>query len=115
MNAASRRQRAAPADYPSRIRWLARLAVLTLALQLGSLGHWSVGPFHAGAAGLETHSAHCHGDTSACGGQPAFTGTYIERPLTVTISTLRIEVEPAAEVAPAGVAPAMPERPPKAA
>jgi hypothetical protein len=115
MNTASRRHRAAPADYPPRIRWLARLAVLTLALQLGSLGHWSVGPFHPGAESLMTHSAHCHGDTSACGGQPAFTGTYIERPLTVTISTLRIEVEPAAEVALSGVALPMPEHPPKSA
>lgn len=60
---------------------MARLAFLTLLFQLSSLGHWSVGPFHPGAGDPDAHIQHCHGDTSACGGQPSFVGTYAERPL----------------------------------
>jgi len=53
----------------------AQLAVLTLVLQFSSLGHWSIGPFHPRAGDLGAHAAHCHGDSSACGGQPSLVGT----------------------------------------
>ncbi len=53
----------------------AQLAILTLVLQFSSLGHWSIGPFHPMAGDLSAHVAHCHGDSSACGGQPSLVGT----------------------------------------
>src|SRR5688572_12086961 len=56
------------------IRWLARIALLSFVLQLSSLGHWSVGPFHVDSMDA-SHSSHCHGDTSSCGGQPTLVGT----------------------------------------
>ncbi|HXH22913.1 MAG TPA: hypothetical protein VNN10_12875 [Dehalococcoidia bacterium] len=105
----------APKTYPAAVRWLARLALLTLALQLASLGHWSVGPFHQDPGALESHAAHCHGDTSACGGQPAFAGTYVERPLTLVISSVQLEVEQEAAASPRSAVLPIPEQPPRRA
>jgi len=101
--------------YPAPIRWMARLALLTLVLQLSSLGHWSFGPYHPGLQSLEKHAAHCHGDTSACGGQPAFVGTYIERPLVVTMPATVLPLTTEWRGAPASVAPPVPDEPPRAA
>jgi hypothetical protein len=104
---------AAVTPHPGYVRWMARLAILTLTLQLASFGHWSFGPFHPGAQSPGTHAAHCHGDNSACGGQPSFAGTYIEQPLTVTIPKTSHEVSLEAGPPPRGLNLPIPERPPK--
>lgn len=97
------------------MRWTARVALLTLVVQLASLGHWSFGPFHPGIESLASHKAHCHGDSSACGGQPSFVGTYIERPLVVAMPHTDLALAPA-EAAPAtGFVGSVPHRPPRAA
>jgi len=83
---------AAVTPHPGYVRWMARLAILTLTLQLASFGHWSFGPFHPGAQSLGTHAAHCHGDNSACGGQPSFAGTYVEQPITVTVTWVSLDL-----------------------
>ncbi len=100
---------------PGFVRWAARIALLTLVVQLSSLGHWSFGPFHAEPGALAAHAAHCHGDTSGCGGQPSFAGTYVERPLAVTIPAATISLSTDSHGAPAGVVAPLPDLPPKAA
>jgi hypothetical protein len=100
---------------PAATRWLARLALLTLILQLSSLGHWSLGPFHPGAADPNQHVQHCHGDTSSCGGQPTFVGTYVERPLLAEAApTAAYTIEAAAPAALSGIVIETPHGPPRA-
>jgi hypothetical protein len=93
---------------------MARLALLTFILQLSSLGHWQVGPFHPGmSADPEQHAAHCHGDTSACGGQPSFVGTYVEKPIAVVLPSATIPLPADSAPSPEGAILPIPERPPR--
>jgi hypothetical protein len=98
---------------PKFVRWMARLTLLTLVLQLASLGHWSFGPFHPGPEGLASHSSHCHGDTSACGGQPSFVGTYVERPLAMILPLATTVLPVGTQATPNDVVPLPPDKPPR--
>jgi hypothetical protein len=70
---------------PAWVIWFARIALLTLTLQITAVGHWNFGPFHADdePGALASHAAHCHGNTSACSGEPSTAGTWIDYPLSV--------------------------------
>jgi hypothetical protein len=95
----------------------ARVALVTLVMQVTAVGHWNFGPFHSdnGPDAFASHAAHCHSDTSGCAGESSFTGTYLEQPIEAPLpyATIELPVEPAAS--PQAVTPAAPERPPRAA
>ena len=98
------------------MKWTARLALFTLVLQISALGHWSIGPVHAGAdADFATHAAHCHGNVSGCAGEGSFAGTYIERPAALPSSAVVIAVPAQPTPPPQGIAPSAIEYPPRAA
>ena len=95
--------------------WAARIALLTLVMQLTAFGHWNVGPFHAdnSADSLATHAAHCHTDISGCAGDTSVVGTYLEKPLETLMPYATLALPVPAEANPPGFVPAAPEQPPR--
>lgn len=93
---------------------IARLALFALVVQLSSLGHWSIGPFHADSGSASEHAMHCHGDTSGCGGQPSLVGTLAGISLTpLPPVSLALAIE-ASSAAPAETALEVLNTPPRA-
>ncbi len=94
---------------------MARIAFVTLVMQISSVGHWNFGPFHNNSDDLAFHAQHCHGDVSGCAGGSSFVGTYLDQPLTVVVPRATIALPDMSTGTPSGLVPPLLEEPPRAA
>jgi hypothetical protein len=100
-----------------RLRWGARIALITLVMQLSALGHWNFGPFHSDNSieSLPSHASHCHGNVTGCGGETSSVGTYLDQPLIVVVPRATIALPKTSAGATSGLVPPLLKEPPRAA
>ncbi|HEY7270693.1 MAG TPA: hypothetical protein VH951_12790 [Dehalococcoidia bacterium] len=96
--------------------WAARIALVTMVMQITAVGHWNFGPFHSDNSpeSFASHAAHCHGSISGCAGESSSVGTYLESPLSTVMPFATIALPVLVSVSPRGIIPGRIERPPRA-